>query len=52
MMNIILKGKQLFYRINKPAVTQTAGFLYGSGRRIRTLTNRVRVCRATVTQSR
>ena len=28
------------------------GFNFGSGRRIRTLTNRVRVCRATLTQSR
>ena len=27
-------------------------FFFGSGRRIRTLTNRVRVCRATLTQSR
>ena len=31
---------------------QTSGFQFGSGRRIRTLTNRVRVCRATLTQSR
>ena len=28
------------------------GYSHGSGRRIRTLTNRVRVCRATLTQSR
>ena len=38
------------------ACTYTADFVYrdksGSERRIRTLTNRVRVCRATLTQSR
>ena len=31
---------------------QQVAFCFGSGRRIRTLTNRVRVCRATLTQSR
>ena len=36
----------------RKTTTRMSGGFYGSGRRIRTLTNRVRVCRATLTQSR
>ena len=36
----------------RKTTTRMSGGFHGSGRRIRTLTNRVRVCRATLTQSR
>ena len=49
-----LRGHSFFYFRKKknPRTVEALGFLLGSGRRIRTLTYRVRVCCATLTQSR
>ena len=46
-----VKGQTTKSEQKNPVTIEATGFFYGSRRRIRTLTNRVRVCRATFTQS-